>query len=79
MNEEAQLELDRLLKLSPSDLTADDRAFLRARRSYLTDDQKRIFKSVLDEKLPEIKEAVGEPAKTVEPPLYVSKKDQQKK
>jgi hypothetical protein len=47
MNPEAQEELDRILKLNPDQLTSDDVAFLNARRDYLTDEQKRIFQSVL--------------------------------
>lgn len=70
MNPEAQEELDRLLKLNPEDLTSQDRAFMRARRGYMTNDQMRIFKSVLEERTvdpeAEVKpEVVNEPIKEV--------------
>lgn len=60
MDQTSQEEFDRIVKLDPNDLTSFDRDFLNARRDYLTNDQLRIFNSVL------IKE---------EAPLYVSKKD----
>jgi len=47
MNKEAQEELQRLLALDPSVLKETEIDFLRARESYLTTDQKRIFASVL--------------------------------
>ncbi len=43
MNPEAQAELDRILALSPEDLTESDRGFLQARRSYLTEEQRINF------------------------------------
>ena len=41
--------LDRILKLNPEDLTPEEKAFLYARRSYLNNEQMRIFKKVLNE------------------------------
>ena len=43
MNEEARAELDRILALEPAALTEGDRAFLHARRSYLTEEQRVTF------------------------------------
>ena len=39
MNEESQAELDRILAFEPEALTDGDKAFLAARRSYLSEDQ----------------------------------------
>lgn len=50
MNPEAKQELERILSLDPSVLTPSEIAFLRARASYLTSEQKRVFASVLEEK-----------------------------
>jgi len=46
----AQAELDRILAVDPQELTLDERAFLAARRSYLTEDQ-RITHGLTDEAL----------------------------
>jgi hypothetical protein len=43
MNEEAKAELDRILALSPEEVTESERAFLQARRSYMTEDQRNVF------------------------------------
>jgi hypothetical protein len=43
MNDEAREELNRILALEPAALTEDDHAFLMARRSYLTEEQKTVF------------------------------------
>jgi hypothetical protein len=53
MNPEAQEIFDRLVKLDPTALTDEDKEFLRARRSYLTSDQRRIFASLF--KVEEVK------------------------
>lgn len=55
MNNEAQEELQRLLALDPSVLKETEIAFLKARASYLTTNQKRIFASVLEEPKKEVK------------------------
>ena len=47
MNPEAKEYLDLILSKSPSELTWEQKAFLKARRSYLTDAQKEDYKSVL--------------------------------
>jgi len=47
MNPEAKAELDRILSLSPAELTEDESAFLRARRSYLNEEQRTVFAEVL--------------------------------
>jgi len=54
MDKLSQETFDRLVKLDPESLTSNEAEFLRARRSYLTKDQKRIFKSILE--VPEVKE-----------------------
>jgi hypothetical protein len=43
MNEEAKQELARILALEPAALTESDHAFLTARRTYLTEEQKTVF------------------------------------
>jgi hypothetical protein len=43
MNDEARAELDRILALEPAALTDADRAFLSARRDYLSEDQRTVF------------------------------------
>lgn len=43
MDEKSQLELERILKLDPINLTNDEIGFLRARRGYLTSEDKRVF------------------------------------
>jgi hypothetical protein len=43
MNQEARAELDRILSLEPAALTDADRAFLSARRDYLSEDQKAVY------------------------------------
>jgi hypothetical protein len=48
MNKEAEEELQRILALDPSVLNTSEIQFLKARISYLTTDQKRIFASVLE-------------------------------
>lgn len=49
MNPEAQAELDRILALEPAALSDADRAFLQARRDYLTEEQKSVFAEALSE------------------------------
>ena len=43
MNDEARTELDRILALTPPELSESDRAFLQARRSYMTEEQRINF------------------------------------
>jgi hypothetical protein len=47
MDEASQKELDRITQLNPEDLQYEEIRFLNARRNYLNNEQKRIFKSVL--------------------------------
>jgi len=49
MNIEAQQELDRILGLDPNELTEYEVGFLRARRSYLSEEQKAVYADVLSE------------------------------
>ena len=62
MDQNSQLELDRILKLDPEILTADEIGFLRARRGYLTSEDKRIFAIHLEEKTAKKDEPVAEEA-----------------
>jgi hypothetical protein len=50
MDSEAEQELKRILALDPGVLNPAEIGFLKARLSYLTTDQKRIFASVLEAK-----------------------------
>lgn len=50
MNEEARKILDSLTKKEIAELTPQDIAFMRARRSYMTKDQKNYYAEVLEEK-----------------------------
>lgn len=43
MNVEAKTELERILALDPAELSEAETAFLQARRSYLTEEQKVKF------------------------------------
>ena len=47
MDEASKKELDKILNKNPEDLAYEEIQFLNARRSYLTNDQKRVFASVL--------------------------------
>lgn len=61
MNPEALEYLNKILKKNPSELNEDEKAFLRARKSYLKDAQLKEYESVLS---PEIQTSVQtEPAK----------------
>jgi hypothetical protein len=52
MDEQSQKQLAEITAKSPADLTEADAAFLRARRSYLTEEQRVTFAAALE---------VGEP------------------
>ena len=55
MNEQARKQLDEILAKQPEELSFDERAFLRARSSYLKKSQVEEYKEVLeaiDEKKP---------------------------
>ncbi len=47
MNPEARTELDRIVALSPAELSEAQAGFLRARRSYLNEEQRTVFAEVL--------------------------------
>lgn len=75
MDEKSQLELERILKLDPLNLTNDEIGFLRARRGYLTSEDKRVFAIHLEEKTAKKDEPVAEEASAEEvKPLAKSKK-----
>ena len=62
MDPRSQEYLEKILKKELNILTEDDKAFLRARRSYLNKAQLEEYDSILN-------------PKTEETPIYVSKKD----
>ena len=49
MNPEAQEYLNKILTKNPSELTEDEKRFLRARRSYLKESQLKEYESVLNQ------------------------------
>lgn len=71
MNPEAQAKLDEILAQEPAALTDEDRGFLAARRSYLTEEQRNAYgltevpeASEADEKADEADEAEKAPKKS---------------
>lgn len=48
MDKESQKKFDELVKLDPSNLTMEDKAFLLARQSYMTQEQKRVFAVIFE-------------------------------
>ena len=62
LNIEAQKLLDKILVKSIPELLSEDIAFLRARKSYLSIEQSKFYKSILSDKVSKkmIKEEVGE-------------------
>ena len=64
MNPQAQELLASILKKNPEDLTKDEVSFLNARRTYLSNEQIRIFVSVLNEVPVILKSKPGPRAKT---------------
>lgn len=69
MNPEAQAELNRILAIDPKNLTEDDKAFLRARSSYLKESQKQEYAEALKEP----KHQTSEEPETVKSPDAKSK------
>jgi len=57
MNLEAQAEFDRITVLPISELTKEEKGFLRARRNYLRPEQKQVYAGVLKGTKPMSKEA----------------------
>lgn len=49
MDEQSRKTLDEILTKEPAALTEADEAFMRARRSYLSEEQKAVFADVLAE------------------------------
>ena len=49
MDEQSKATLDAILAIEPAALTEADIAFLRARRSYLTEEQRSVYAEVLSE------------------------------
>lgn len=49
MDEQSKAELDRILSVEPAALTESDAAFLRARSSYLSEEQRHVYAEVLAE------------------------------
>ena len=50
MNPEASEKLERIISKSPTEITKDDIAFLKARKSYLTRDQIEELSYIFEEK-----------------------------
>jgi hypothetical protein len=48
MNPEAKAEFDRIVELGPDQITEDEKDFIRARRSYLSEEQKHVFAEILE-------------------------------
>lgn len=70
MNPEAQAEYDRIVSIEPAALSEAEAGFLRARRDYLTEEQKAVYAEVLSEVPaapgPEVAEAPAEEAPEAE-------------
>lgn len=49
MDQESKARLDEITAKELAALTEDDKAFMRARSSYLTGDQREVFAEVLDQ------------------------------
>ena len=47
MDKESQEVFDKIVKLDPSSLSYEQIQFLNARRTYLTQEQRRVFASIL--------------------------------
>ena len=75
MDATSQKVFDEILKKRISELTVDDKAFLRARRSYLKESQLKEYDEVLNPPESKVKAAPAQ-EETDNPPVYVSKKDQ---
>jgi len=56
MDEQSEVMLKEILSQEPAALTDADKAFLRARRSYLSEEQKAVYAEVLAEQ-PEAEQA----------------------
>lgn len=48
LDEASRVELERILAIEPIALTDSEKAFLRARRDYLTSDQRAVYAEALD-------------------------------
>jgi hypothetical protein len=62
MDEQSKAKLDAILATEPAALTDEDKAFLRARSSYLTINQREVYAEVLSapEVTPEVDQATSE-------------------
>lgn len=69
MDEVSQELFDKLVKLDPENLSTEQKAFLKARRTYMNGSQREIFKDIIREEPVIDEQAV---------PVYVSKKDREK-
>jgi hypothetical protein len=68
MDAETKKRFDALLREEPESLSETDRAFLRARESYFTADERKRFASILDDKGEAQDSAeAGEPSKPSRP------------
>lgn len=76
MDTKTQEYLDKILKKSPSELTPDEVAFLKARRSYLKPAQVEEYKEVLEGKSVKKEESVEEETPTEEVENQTSEKSE---
>jgi hypothetical protein len=70
MDTESKAKLDAILATEPAALTDEDKAFLRARSSYLTVNQREVYAEALSELAPEViakREATEAQAETKAP------------
>ena len=66
MDQISQNELDRIIALGPDSVSETEIAFLRARRDYLTEEQKVVFASVLQ--APQAEESAEDAGETAAAP-----------
>lgn len=67
MDQESQKMLDQILAKEPAALTDEDKAFLRARSSYLNEEQNAVYAEVLAEGQEINSEQSSEPEPEVDP------------
>lgn len=61
MDQESQKMLDQILAKEPAALTDEDKAFLRARSSYLNEEQQAVYSEVLAQRQEFNSEPLNEP------------------
>jgi hypothetical protein len=74
MDDQSKAMLDAILAQEPAALTESDIAFLKARSSYLNEEQKAVFAEVLTEQL-EAQESISEESESVSPRTRRGRRD----